>query len=89
MSTIPGGPITVSVVVPCFNTHRTLPRTLASLRAQSAPPLEIVVVDDGSTDPETVAFVSQSVRNGNWEIVESQFAERRAVRAESFHGLAR
>lgn len=59
MSTVPGGPITVSVVVPCFNTHRTLPRTLASLRAQSAPPLEIVVVDDGSTDPETVAFLDE------------------------------
>lgn len=50
-------PITVSVVVPCFNTHQTLPRALASLRSQTMPPLEIVVVDDGSTNPETVAFL--------------------------------
>jgi glycosyltransferase involved in cell wall biosynthesis len=51
--------VSVSVVVPCFNTHRTLPRTLASLRAQTMPPLEVVIVDDGSTDPETVAFLDK------------------------------
>ena len=49
--------ITVSAVVPCFNGHRTLPRTLNSLRDQTTSLLEIVVVDDGSTDPETVRFL--------------------------------
>jgi hypothetical protein len=50
-------PIVVSVVIPCFNAHCTLPRTLDSLRAQSLSPFEIVLVDDGSTDAETVAFL--------------------------------
>jgi len=50
-------PIAVSVVIPCFNAHRTLPRTLDSLRAQNISPTEIVVVDDGSTDAETIAFL--------------------------------
>ena len=36
--------------VPVYNQAATLGAALASLRAQSAPPAEILVVDDGSTD---------------------------------------
>ena len=47
----------VSVVVPCHNTHQYLGQTLDSIRAQTIDDLEIIVVDDGSTDPETIAFL--------------------------------
>jgi GT2 family glycosyltransferase len=40
----------VSVIVPCFNAAVTLSRTLDSARAQTHKHLEIIVVDDGSTD---------------------------------------
>jgi len=40
----------ISVVVPAFNSARYLPRALNSLFEQSYSPLEIIVVDDGSTD---------------------------------------
>lgn len=40
----------VSVLVPCFNAARHLPETLASLMALDWPNLELVFVDDGSTD---------------------------------------
>ncbi|WP_422074180.1 glycosyltransferase family 2 protein [Tranquillimonas rosea] len=39
-----------TIVVPAYNVERTLPATLASLRAQTHRDFEIVVVDDGSTD---------------------------------------
>ncbi|MBE9638748.1 glycosyltransferase family 2 protein [Salipiger mangrovisoli] len=41
---------TASVVVPAFNAAATLEHTLTSLRLQTYQDLEIIVVDDGSTD---------------------------------------
>lgn len=46
----------VSVVVPVYNGERFIDQTLASALAQTYHPLEVVVVDDGSTD-KTAAIV--------------------------------
>ena len=43
------GPL-VSVIVPAWNAEATLDETLASIKAQTYRHLEIVIVDDGSTD---------------------------------------
>ncbi|MEM8784656.1 MAG: glycosyltransferase [Pseudomonadota bacterium] len=40
----------VSVVIPAFRARETLPRTLASVAAQTYPHLEVIVVEDGSDD---------------------------------------
>jgi cellulose synthase/poly-beta-1,6-N-acetylglucosamine synthase-like glycosyltransferase len=52
----------VSVIVPTFNGGAGLDRTIASLRRQTLRPVEIIVVDDGSTD-ETRA-VAEKAREG-------------------------
>jgi teichuronic acid biosynthesis glycosyltransferase TuaG len=41
---------TISVIVPCFNVAHFIPQTLSSILEQSHPQVEILVVDDGSTD---------------------------------------
>jgi len=40
----------ISVIIPTYNAARFLPEAIASVRQQGYEPLEIVVVDDGSTD---------------------------------------
>ena len=40
----------VSVVIPCYNAERFLGETLAGVYAQKGVELEVIVVDDGSTD---------------------------------------
>ena len=39
-----------SVIIPCFNGSKFIVETLESVVAQTLPPLEIIVIDDGSTD---------------------------------------
>lgn len=40
----------LSLIIPVFNAEKTLPRSLASIRGQLTKDVEIVFVDDGSTD---------------------------------------
>src|SRR5262245_10476251 len=43
---------TVSVVIPAYRSGPRLAETLTSVARQTHPPLEVIVVDDGSPDPE-------------------------------------
>jgi peptidoglycan/xylan/chitin deacetylase (PgdA/CDA1 family)/GT2 family glycosyltransferase len=43
----------IDVVIPCYDLGRTLPEAIASVLAQTRPAREILVIDDGSTDPLT------------------------------------
>lgn len=47
----------VSVVVTCYNYGSFLPEAIASVRGQTLQDFEVLVVDDGSTDPATLAVL--------------------------------
>ena len=40
----------ITVIIPVYNREKLLPRTLASVVAQTYRPLHVVLVDNGSTD---------------------------------------
>lgn len=48
----------VSVIIPCRNYGHYLREALASVRAQTWRPLEVVIVDDGSTDDTAVVMAA-------------------------------
>lgn len=45
----------VSVVIPCYNHGKFLGEAIGSVRAQEYPDLDIIVVNDGSTDLQTLS----------------------------------
>lgn len=72
----------VSVLIPAFNAGRTIGRALASALAQSYQPLEIIVIDDGSTD-DTASVASSR----NQEVHLKRLGRNRGVAAATNAGL--
>jgi glycosyltransferase involved in cell wall biosynthesis len=54
----------VSVVIPCFNHGEFLPEAVASVTASKRDDVELIVVDDGSTDERTCAEMDTLVARG-------------------------
>lgn len=50
--------VRVSVIIPCFNHGDCLPSAVASAMRTSGVSFEIIVIDDGSTDPPTLKTLS-------------------------------
>jgi glycosyltransferase involved in cell wall biosynthesis len=48
----------ISVVIPCFNRERRIAAAIESALAQTAPPSEVIVIDDGSTDRSAAVAAS-------------------------------
>lgn len=54
----------VSIVIPCYNDGLYLAEAVASAAAQTHPDVEVIVVDDGSTDPATLEALDACRRSG-------------------------
>jgi hypothetical protein len=61
--------VSVSVVLPIFNGARQLPATVESILGQTEKDLELVTVDDGSTDDTAAILASYAARDPRVRVV--------------------
>ena len=61
----------VSIVVCCFNAARTVAGTLDSLSAQSFANIEIIAIDDGSTDDTVAVLCEHAERDPRLRVLEN------------------
>jgi len=82
----PPAHMTVSVVIPAYNVESHIARALDSVLAQTRPPTEIIVVDDGSTDgtAEVIQRYGPAVRYLHSDHVGA--AEARNIGIRAAHG---
>ncbi|MGN6583830.1 MAG: glycosyltransferase family 2 protein [Rhizobiaceae bacterium] len=73
---------TVGVVVPMYNAERTIGATLESVRSQTYSALDIIVVDDGSTDMSAAIVMEHSSRDPRIRLVHQ--ANRGVAAARNF-----
>lgn len=59
----------VHVIVPAFNCHSALARCLGSLYVQDYPDLNIVVIDDASTDLRMASTIQQFCERQGWTAI--------------------
>jgi glycosyltransferase involved in cell wall biosynthesis len=76
----------VSIVIPCFEQGRWLEDAVASVFAQIFDSWEIVLVDDGSTDPATIRLLD---RIGRWPRVQLVRQGNEGLPAARNTGIAR
>ena len=59
----------VSVIVPIYNTEEYLPRCIESIQKQSYPKIEIILVDDGSTDKSREICDDYAVKDERIQVI--------------------
>jgi glycosyltransferase involved in cell wall biosynthesis len=63
-----GSPL-VTIVMPCFNDGKHLLSALESVFAQDYPAIEVIVVDDGSTDAGTLEVIDRLDRDDRVRVI--------------------
>lgn len=72
--------VQVSIVVPAYNAEDTLEETLDSLRFQTLKKIEIIVVDDGSTDKTSEILKKYAAHDVRFTIIRQKNAYAGAAR---------
>ena len=62
----------VSIIIPVYNTEALLPRCLESVTKQTLKEIEIICVDDGSTDSSYAVLQSWAARDSRIVAVHQQ-----------------
>ncbi len=75
----PAGPVDLSVVIPCYDYGQLLVDAIASFERNAPERCELLVVDDGSTQPRTLE-VLEILRQGGYPILHQPNAGLAAAR---------
>lgn len=67
---------TVSVVVPCYNYGRYLPEAVASVLSQRGVDLEVIIVDDHSTDGSELVAAELAARHERVRLIRNDVNKR-------------
>ena len=70
----------LSVIVPVYNTHKYLAKCLDSLINQTLKEIEIICVDDGSTDSSLNILKEYSNKDGRIKVIEQTHQKQGAAR---------
>jgi len=70
----------VSVIIPCYNHGEYLPEAVESVTRMERKDVELMLVDDGSTDAHTIRELDRLAARGI-RILRSSQARRRRCRA--------
>ena len=62
----------ISVIVPVYNVEKFLPRCLESLAAQTMQDIEILLIDDGSTDRSGEICADFAARDGRFRLIRQE-----------------
>jgi len=62
----------ISVVIPCFNDGNYLPETISKLGLQTNQSFEIIIVNDGSTDSNTLQVLDQLAEQPNITVLHKE-----------------
>jgi glycosyltransferase involved in cell wall biosynthesis len=65
-------PCKISVVVPCFNHGQFLPEAIASVDSAGRDDLELIVIDDGSTDERTRVEMDKLAVTGGIKVIRQE-----------------
>jgi len=76
-------PPTISVIIPTYNRAESLSQAIESVLAQTRPPADIIIVDDGSTDETAARLGAYPVRVLTQENAGVSAARNRGIEASS------
>ncbi len=70
----------VSVVMPCYNDGRYIQESVASVKAQTYPEVELIIMDDGSDDSHTIATLDALAKEDGIRVLHASHVGPSAAR---------